>query len=135
MALYYRIKRWFASMRYSLKCGIQRFKYGYAYGDVYDMDLWFVRTIKQMLTHLRDNGCSYPMQFKDRDAWCVVLDEMISCLHMMDEDNAHIHVAFGEVGAYKEMTHEDRQKAYELMRENKNRFFELFNKYFYDLWD
>lgn len=40
----------------SLRARCQRFKRGYSYGDIWDMDCWFMRTVKPMLIHLRDNG-------------------------------------------------------------------------------
>lgn len=56
MNLYYKIKN---KLFYDVDClraRLQRFKRGYSYGDVWDMDCWFKRTVKPMLIHLRDNG-------------------------------------------------------------------------------
>lgn len=132
---YYRIKRWLEDTRYNLKGRIQRFKRGYAYGDVWDMDQWFMRTVKPMLIHLRTHGMSYPCEFNDYDEWGAVLDEMIKCLEFMDEDSILHFLGFVEDDYYKRMTIEDYKHVGEIMFENKNKFFELFSKYFYNLWD
>jgi len=131
MTLYYKIK----DIQYNLKRKYQRAKRGYSYGDVWDMDTWFVDTIKPMLIHLRKHGCSYPMEFKDRDEWCDVLDEMVCCLEFMNEDNAECFLGFGDPDSYDHMKLEDYKQIRDIMMENKNRFFELFSKYFYDMWD
>lgn len=135
MNLYYKIRNEIREAKYNLKCKCQRFKRGYSNSDVWDMDTWFIDTIKPMLIHLKEHGCSYPMEFEDRDEWCAVLDEMIGCLILMSEDNVHKHLGFDYIDGWKYMMREDHARVYKAMNDNKNRFFELFNKYFYDLWD
>ena len=131
MRMFRRIKYywWKFSERY------QRSKRGYAWVDVWNMEDWFMRTAKPMLVHLKENGMSYPMEFKDRDEWCAVLDEMIACLDFMDEDKVYTFLGFSQYEDCWRMTQEDIQKVYEMRENNKNRFFELFSKHFYDLWD
>ncbi len=141
MNTYYKIKTYIRSSYYNLRRRIQRFKRGYAYGDVWDMDYWFINTVKPMLIHLRDCGISVPYELYNNDGdnkrinWENVLTEMINCLDMMDEDKVYGHLGFGDNDAYKRMTKEDYEKCYDIMKNNKNRFFELFSKYFYNLWD
>ena len=136
MNLYYRIKNTIEDTWYDFRCRCQRFKRGWAYGDVWSMDYWFMRTVKPMLIHLRDNGigipgCLYNEEDDSRDAWEAILTEMINCLELMDEDNAEKHLGI----TYNDYSVESSKKTWALMEENKNRFFELFNKYFYNLWD
>ena len=76
MKLYYRIQNALDNLR----CRYQRSKRGYSYCDVWNMCDWFVRTIKPMLIHLKNEGMGYPGEFKDRSEWEAVLDEMIDCL-------------------------------------------------------
>ena len=136
MRLYRRIKTAivFGWDRFRRRC--QRFKRGYAWSDVWNMDSWFMHTIKPMLIHLRDNHVSIPLEFEDNeDGWVAVLQEMINCLDMMDEDNVYDNLGFGDNDGYKRMTKEDYKRVYNTMENNKNRFFELFSKYFFDLWD
>jgi hypothetical protein len=121
----------------SLKARIQRFKRGYSYGDVWDMDFWFMRTVKPMLIHLRDHGIGIPNELYLQDAdnerilWENTLTEMISCLELMDEDGAEKHLGIEN----KDFSVGDYNKKWALMEENKNRFFELFSKYYFSLWD
>ena len=121
----------------SLKARIQRFKRGYSYGDVWDMDFWFMRTVKPMLIHLRDHGIGIPNDLYKQDAenereeWETVLTEMISCLELMDEDNAEKYLGIED----DDWSVENYNKTWALMEENKKRFFELFSKHFYSLWD
>lgn len=135
MKLYYRIQN---ALRDFRRC--QRFKRGYSYSDVWNMYDWFMRTVKPMLIHLRDYGFGVPNELyiegdNGRINWENILNEMINCLEMMDEDNAYAFLGFCELDDYKRMTKEDRENVYRIMEENKNRFFELFSKYFYSLWD
>lgn len=132
MNLYYRIKNFW----YDFRRRCQRFKRGWAYSDVWDIDAWFMHTIKPMLLHLYHNHMGVPMEFENnRDGWKEVLNEMINCLEMMDKDNVYAFLGFYELDDYKRMTREDYQNVYDIMKKNKNRFFELFSKYFFDLWD
>ncbi|MDD6827912.1 MAG: hypothetical protein PUE12_17735 [Oscillospiraceae bacterium] len=136
MNIYYRIKNAIGNAWYDFRCRCQRFKRGYAYSDILDMDNWFMRTVKPMLIHLYHNHMGVPMEFENNpDSWKEVLNEMINCLEMMDEDNAYAFLGFCEIDDYKRMTREDYQNVYDIRKKNKNRFFELFSKYFYNLWD
>lgn len=137
MRLYHRIKNALIYDVDSLKARCQRFKRGYSYGDVWDMDFWFMRTVKPMLIHLRDHGIGIPNDLyvegsdNERIYWENTLTEMISCLELMDEDSAEKHLGIAD----KDFSVEDYNKKWALMEENKNRFFELFSKHFYSLWD
>ena len=136
MNLCYRIKNTISDFWYDFRCRCQRFKRGWAYGDVWDMNVWFKRTVKPMLLHLYHNHTGVPMEFKDNPCgWKEVLNEMITCLEFMDEEDVCAFLGFCEIEDYKRMTKEDHESVYRIMEEKKNRFFELFSKYFYDFWD
>lgn len=138
MNLYYKIKNKLIYDVDSLRARCQRFKRGYSYGDVWDMDFWFIRTVKPMLIHLRDHGIGIPNELylqdadNERIAWENTLTEMINCLDLMDEDNAEKHLG---IENKERWSLEDYNKRWALMEESKNRFFELFSKHFYSLWD
>ena len=136
MNLYYRIKNTISDFWYDFRARCQRFKRGWSYGDVWDMDVWFMRTVKPMLAHLRDHGIGIPGEFcigedGNRIYWENTLTEMISCLELMDEDNAEKYLGISD----DNRSVESYKKVRDLMEENKNRFFELFSEYFYALWD
>lgn len=132
MNIYYHIKNAITNVWYDFRCRCQRFKRGWAYGDVWDIDQWFMHTIKPMLIHLKNNGTSYPIGFNDISEWRTVLEEMINCLNFMDEDYT---LDFLDFDNYDRMTRDDWEHVYEIRINNKNRFFELFSEHFYDLWD
>ena len=110
MNLYYKIKNALEDIWYSFKWRCQRFARGYADEDMFNIDLWFIETAKPMLTYLKDHGSGFPGEFNNEDEWHKALAEMIECLDVMDK-----HV-FGD-------------------DEAKDKFFQLFSKYFYHLWD
>ena len=131
-----RIKNFISNIFYDFRCRCQRFIRGYSHGDIWDMDYWFINTVKPMLVHIRDHGISIPVELyvegdNERVNWENVLTEMINCLDLMDEDNAYKHLGITN----DDYSFESTKKTWALIEENKNRFFELFNKYFYDLWD
>lgn len=137
MRIYHRIKNFFVYGWDNFRRRCQRFKRGYSYGDVWDMDCWFMDMVKPMLAHLRDYGIGIPGDLylkgeeNERAAWEAILTEMIECLTLMDEDEAQKYLGIADndwsVESYKRVT--------DFMEENKNRFFELFSKHFYSLWD
>lgn len=137
MNLYYKIRNTLSDFWYDFRRRCQRFKRGYAYSDVWDIDFWFKRTIKPMLVHLRDHGIGIPWELynhedeNERIDWENILTEMIECLDLMDEDNVQEHLGIAD----DDHSIESYQKVTELMDANKDRFFELFSKWFYCLWD
>ena len=136
MTLYYKIKNAWRDLTYDFRTRCQRFKRGYSYGDVWDMDIWFKSTVKPMLIYLRDHGIGMPGELYNEDEdtrkpWEDILTEMINCLELMDEDNAQKHVGVTD----DDHSFESWERVYACMDSNKNRFFELFSKYFYSLWD
>ena len=129
-----RTRFYIRELKYKLRTRIQRFMRGYSDVDVWNMDTWFMEVIEPMLSQLR-NGYSYPCIFNSHEEWHDVLTEMIECLHLMNEDNVEESLGFVGYEGILKMKAEDHEKVTNIMFENKNRFFELFNKYFYDLWD
>ena len=137
MNLYNKIKNALFYNTDCLRARCQRFKRGYSWGDVWDMDYWFKRVAKPMLIHLRDYGIGIPNDLyrqdveNEREAWEAVLTEMIECLELMDEDEAQKHLGIADDDYSAQSYH----KVHDFMEEKKNRFFELFSKYFFSLWD
>ena len=137
MRLYYKIRNTIRDFIYDLRTRCQRFKRGYSYVDVWDMDSWFMNLAKPMLTHLRDHGIGVPFDLylegeeNERAAWEAVLTEMIECLDLMNEDAAQEYLGVAD----SDWTVESYQKVNDLMDEKKNRFFELFSQHFFSLWD
>lgn len=137
MNIYYKIKN---ALFYNVDClraRWQRFLRGYSYGDIWDMDFWFLRTVKPMLIHLRDHGIGVPNDLwqegaeNEREVWESILTAMINCLDLMDEDTARKHLCIDD----NDHSYDSYRKIHDLMDSKKNIFFELFSKYFWNLWD
>jgi hypothetical protein len=137
MWIYYRIKNFFVYGWDKFRRRCQRFKRGYSWGDVWDMDVWFMDVAKPMLIHLRDYGIGVPGELyqegaeNERGVWESILTEMIDCLTLMNEENVEKHLGID----LNDYSYESYKKVRDCMDENKNRFFELFSQYFYNLWD
>ncbi len=116
----------------NLRYRCQRFSKGYSDCDVWEMRDWFIRTAKPMLREMSTKAYNYPEEAGE-EHWRKILLEMADLLEIMDIwDNAAARKKAG-------ITAEDNsQEAIVLIsaekEEAKNRFFFLFNKWFYDLW-
>lgn len=104
----------------------QRFLRGYAWSDVWDLDFWFIDTVEPMLRHLQKNGIGIPNGYSD-DEWKDRLGQMADHLHLMGEWNVVSEVFDGD--------YSDVEKVHSIMNEHKEKFFEMFSKDFYNLWD
>ena len=131
MRLYYRIKNFFVYGWDSFRRRCQRFIRGYAWSDVWNMDSWFKRTVKPMLEHLLEHHVGYPGGEISNKDWEAILREMIDCLMLMDEDAVIEYLGIAD----DDYSAASYQRVNALMDEKKNRFFELFSKWFYYLWD
>ena len=137
MKLYYRVKNAISDKYWDFRARCQRFKRGYSYGDIWDMDCWFKRTVKPMLIHLRDHGIGIPGALylegaeNERAAWEDILTEMIECLTLMNEDEAEKYLGIAD----NDCSVESYKRVNDFMDQKKARFFELFCEHFYSLWD
>lgn len=117
-------------------------KHGYNPVARWDYGAWFIDTTKDILAEYLKNHVGYKIidEHKDavwnEEAWENIIKEMIDCLERMDE-SAYYDTKpcrYDETG-----NSDDLMKWYdEVWKEigiAKRRFFLLFNKYFYDLWD
>lgn len=105
------------TLKRELEYAWQRAWKGYDESYWYGLDSTFVELYISLLTRLRMDMNSYPPDMTVEE-WESILDEMISCLKAM-------RVLF--------VSGVDRD--YDDIMEKKDRFFKLFNKYFYHLWD
>ena len=118
------IPLYFRQLHYLIKNGYDES----AHWRTYD---WFITTMRPILTMYKKHHHGVPIltgTFEDTDLekneeiWEATIDEMISLLDDMDDCNSK----------YDGL---DWRSSYKLMENSKNRFFELFSKYFYHLWD
>ena len=109
-------------------------KHGYSPVAQWETFSWFISVMREILINYRDNSMGTPVVIPDYDAddlisenknieiYNNILNEMITLLDQMDENNL----------AYNDVSLEEMHSA---MDTAKNKFFELFSKYFYTLWD
>ena len=109
-------------------------KHGYSPVAQWETFSWFIAVMREILVNYRDNRTGTPVVIPDYDVddlisenknieiYNNILNEMIKLLDKMDECNS----------AYNDVSLE---KMHSAMDSAKNKFFELFSKYFYTLWD
>ena len=102
----------------------------YATWETFD---WFIHTMKSILTDYKKSHCGYPitdLSLSDEENeknWEDIIDTMLSLLDDMDEENEKYQYE-GYDMKREECNHIAQVRA-------KDKFFELFSKYFYNLWD
>ena len=127
---FYRAGYFLQSLFARIKWRCQRFLRGYACADVWEMDRWFIRTLKPMLQSLLEHHNGYPSELTEEE-WDAILQEMISCIGLMDEDSAKVHLGVSK----DDFSSQSYELIHQCMYDNKRRFFELFERWFYCLWD
>lgn len=139
---WYRIDRKFLHFFRSIKCAWQRATKGYCYRDIWGLDYWFMYIFPNMLQEFRNTTCGYPAQFKNIEDWYKILDEMTYYLYEMNDDNRCVDIQFNDYMQELENKNELKAKvktreisALEYREICKNKFMDLFNRYFYNLWD
>lgn len=109
-------------------------KHGYSPVAQWETFEWFIAIMREILINYRDNRTGTPVvipdyhtddlisENKNIEIYNNILNEMIELLDKMDECNS----------TYNDVSLEEMHSA---MDSAKNKFFELFSKYFYTLWD
>ena len=109
-------------------------KHGYSPVAQWETFGWFITVMREILINYRDNRMGTPVvipdyniddlisENKNIEIYNNILNEMIELLDKMDECNS----------TYNGVSLEEMHSA---MDSAKNKFFELFSKYFYTLWD
>ena len=109
-------------------------KHGYSPVAQWETFSWFIAVMREILVNYRDNRTGTPVvipdyniddlisENKNIEIYNNILNEMIKLLDKMDECNS----------TYNSVSLEEMHSA---MDSAKNKFFELFSKYFYTLWD
>ena len=108
----------------------QRAKKGYSDFDLFEMRYWFTETTKRMLRELSERAYSYPDGITEEE-WRELLLEMARLVDIFEpyDDTAVcelLGIRESDMSGHSEEIMKEKNKA-------KERFFELFNKWFYDL--
>lgn len=137
----------------------QRIKRGWCDSDVFSIDNWFESVIVDMLKQLKETKHGYPADMTSEE-WDKQLDRMIYCFTEMQEDKCsekneyeeeymrqtglkQVEVNGKTFTAIKNYSDEELRKLWlnreieidEYRRKMQTEGFELFNKYFRNLWD
>ena len=152
--------KWY-SFKNEIRYKFQRLIRGYSDYDVWDIDLWFLNVMPQMLKQLKDTTHSAPLlpgttMETCHEEWERILDRMIFLLNEMDEDKCSYKNPYeeewekgieerfasmvdgGRTPQDKELFEKwrgEEQNKYKYIQLCKEEFFDLFSKYFYSLWD
>ena len=109
----------------------QRAKRGYSDYDVWDIQLWLIHTLRPMLENIIENLYSHPAEITFEE-WKGIIEEMIFLLKIMDWDdeifvrkNMGISTEDFSLDTFC-LVEAERKKA-------RDRFMELFNKWFWTL--
>ena len=130
-------KNWWRNLK-DIPIFIQRIfftlKHGYSPVAQWETFCWFIAVMREILINYRDNRTGTPVvipdyhtddlisENKNIEIYNNILNEMIELLDKMDECNS----------TYNGVSLEEMHSA---MNTAKDKFFELFSKYFYTLWD
>jgi hypothetical protein len=112
-----------------LKGRCQRFIRGWADEDTWCINYWFVETLIPMMKEYRKGNNGYPFELTEEE-WDNIVDDMIYYLEGMTEEGATRQL----YGKEQQVTQETIRETYNYMRDSKDKFFELFAKYFENLW-
>ena len=120
----------------SIKWAYQRVTKGYCDRDVWDVQGWFLNTIPYMLKDLKNTTHSYPLDFESPEEWKKILNKIAFSFEALNVDR------FPHYNPYD--TNDKKQRG-DYMHEEivfgnyldelKDNTFNLFNKYFWNLWD
>lgn len=127
---FYRSRRWFKDSFYAIKYAYYRLRDGYDCRDVFNIDYGFTVKYKKILENFKKYNNGYPTELT-WEAWNTTIDEMLYHLQFMTEEDVEAElISYVDSESY----YVADDTIYKIMEEHKNKFFELFSKYFYSLW-
>ena len=111
-----------------LKRVVYTLRHGYPPQATWEIYEWHRRVMLETLSKFRKNLNGYPVfdenasSEEQYDKWGAIIDEMCEYLDAMAEDNYDLSI-------------ENLEKSDLARTEAKDKFFELFSKYYFHLWD
>ena len=146
-----KIKKFFRDLKFCY----QRITRGWCESDTWNMDTWFLEVIPPMLNYLRKNTHGHPCEISEFE-WDNILCNMEYLFKEADENQCGWYnqykkefdeISFRDRESFKDNLHspkyrsitrkylENEKRKSEYMKKCKDEAFELFSKWFYDLWD
>lgn len=136
-----------------IKCAWQRARKGYCFRDVWAIDDWFAKVFPAMLEELIEVHHGHPADLTD-DEWVKILQKMSVSFRNADEEKTEFVNPYEEeyldtldmdfenhqliCSASEELEQNYREyekQKEEFMKKSLDEGMQLFNKYFYALWD
>lgn len=127
---YYKAKCKLNRAYWEARYGIERMFKGYDSVDTFDTFSRFIDRYTKVIKELRNSHMGYPYDLSE-EKWDEVLDEMIYHLYYMDEN----HVIEELEKDVPDTWIASAKTTGKIIEKHKDEFFELFSKYFYNLWD
>lgn len=134
----------FTEIPYTIKKYWQRGKNGWAISDTWSFDYFLAKTISEGTAYLANHHIGHPTEVKDQE-WKDILLEISytfsTAKKILDNEIVYIpseNFTEEEYNRYKKIFEEKEYASYVLTREEVERFekgFDLFKKYFFNLWD
>ena len=125
-----KIRWWLKDLHWDVHYGLQRMFRGYDEVDTFETFAKFIERYSKILTDYRKHHIGYCGEMTEEE-WDATIDEMIYHLKYMDEETV-IDELENDV---PENWSVSAKTVSEVLDSHKDRFFELFSKYFYNLWD
>ena len=126
----HRLKHIIRDAYWEVRYGFQRMFKGYDAVDTFETFAKFVERYEKILKCYKEHHHGYPSNLTEKE-WEKVIDDMLYHIYYMSEHNVEKELC-------RNMPEDWTPSAgvvYEIMERHKNNFFELFSKYFYNLWD
>lgn len=129
---FYTIKFKLIDIKHEIKYICQRAFRGYDDVDWYDLSFEFIDKYRKILTKYKNSHTSVPTEFLENPhMWSTTIELMLYYLDLMD-------VTYVEKLLCKDVPehmYPNMSVIREINAKYKDKFFELFSKYFYELWD
>ena len=127
---YYKAKWWIKEAYWEIRYGFQRMFKGYDSVDTFETFSKFIERYTKILSEYKKYHVGYCATMTEEE-WDAVIDEMLYHLKYMDEETVTEEL--------EKNVPDDWSASYKtvnpILEKHKDAFFELFSKYFYDLWD
>lgn len=118
--IWYRPIHKIKNLLYEIKYGFQRMFRGYDDREVFSLDFGFIDKYTEILQQFKENTVGYPPDISEQE-WNRILDRMIFLL--LEIQNM-----------YDEVDVDNYDVSQEIIVKDKDEFFHLFSKYFFNLW-
>ena len=127
---FYRLKGKIEDYYWQVRYAFQRMFKGYDCTETFELFSNFIDRYRKILKDYKKHHWGHPGELEE-EAWEAIIDRMIYCLDMMDENYVTKLLLEDMPSVYTVSL----QSTGEIMTKYKNEFFQMFSEWFYNLWD